>query len=148
MGLGIGHHFLDVLVGQVRAPHDDGRLVGDLRDGREALHRVVRQLVVHHGVAGQDAQRAHEHGGAIGLGARDVVGCQDATGAWLVVDDGLGAAPGQFGGQQPCVLVGAAAGRKGHDDAKGLLGLRRADGEDEAEQKAAEALPGLHGDVS
>ncbi|MDT4855870.1 hypothetical protein FQZ97_902410 [compost metagenome] len=135
MLLGVGHHFLDVLVGQVGATHDDGGLVGDLRDGREVLHRVVGQLLVEHAVVRKRAQRRHEHGLPVRLGAGHVVGGQDAAGAGLVLDDDVQPLLAEFLGQDAAVLVGAAAGRKGHDEAGHLLGKGEGRGEREGTQR-------------
>ena len=95
---------------------------------REVLDRIVRYLLVEHGIERQRARR-HQEGVAVVRRARDALDTDHVAGAGAVLDEELLLERlGEMIRHHARDDVGAAGGRRGHDDAHGPvrpgLGLR------------------------
>jgi hypothetical protein len=125
--LAVGHQLLDVLRGNGRVHHQHVRQVADLHHRREALDRVVADLLVQADVDGQRPRGPEQQHVAIGRRAGHRFGAQVAAGAGLVLDDHRLAQLDRRG-QRACHRVGGAARGKGHDHhdrlGREIVGLR------------------------
>ena len=120
VGLGGLDEFLDVLCRQLAAGRNHHGQVGHQRHGREVAAGVVGQLGIEAVVDGMGGQH-HEHGVAIGPGARHVLRGQRAACAGLVLQHhGLAQLLLQLHGQRAAQQVGTAAGWIGNDQLYGL----------------------------
>ncbi len=139
-------------LGRGAGDHADAKLAGIAPGVRNELrHGLPRRIVLHgqrhrvdvddrnrHVVAqpgrrrhrvlrGHDGGREHAERITVGRRGRDFLGPQHASGARLVhYHHGLAEVPGQILRDDARRQVGAAARRKRHDHAEGLLGIRGA----------------------
>jgi hypothetical protein len=87
--LGIGDEFAEIFRRQVLLHGEDDRHLGDQRNRGEVRGRIVLRPLVHGLVLGMRADRAEDHGVAVGLGLRDARGTRHAAGAADILDDHL-----------------------------------------------------------
>ncbi|MNL32471.1 hypothetical protein D3C87_1543250 [compost metagenome] len=125
---GAGH------LGQVIQRARAGLLAGDQQEGRvdqqadtlEVPRRLIGQVFVHMRVERQVRNAADQHGVAVGRLLGDIAGCQDAVGAWPVLDHhGRLELARHVVGPQAADDVGAATRRLRHDQLDRLIRIGR-----------------------
>jgi hypothetical protein len=124
--------------GQGRIDHEHERNAGDQRHRGKVGRRVVGQRLVQRDLDGQLRAGAHEQRVAVGRGAGDRRGRDDATRAESIFDherfaEPIGQIPRDHAGEQ----IGAAAGRVGrnHGDEVGRIVLRARQGRNKQEAR-------------
>ena len=152
LGLGQRHQLLDRLSRHRRVDRQHVGHVRHVGQRRPALHRIVAVMRIDQRIDGQGADVAHQHGEAVGLGARHHLAAQRAAAARPVLDDAaLAERDLQLGRDLARQDVGRAAGRERHDQMERpggkRLGTRRRQRRETCRRAPGAELPTseLHG---